>query len=362
MRVLILIALLCNMAFSALYLNGATYTQVVTINHTSVAETNGHFLFQKKIPRTGNVILSVDSANNVGITRINDTTRIPRWVVFTTDTIFLYADIAVSSTVDTSYRLQFGKALNETNSSAAFTNCGIVQAWLFDEDDGAATVRNYANGSVGTVNSPAYISNRKAIFTGAATGPSTNSIITTENELMLPNRTIITVGKSSTIAGTHSYINNRNYSVGGGFVLYTNATNVVAALSPAASVQTPQNAGSRMQIAASISSDNVLKLYTDGVYRAMGNVPTGIYATPSNVIIGGNNTGGTGYIGFNGEIEQIVVYDSELSLENITTNYNMLFNSSAFATLGTPALNELTGSRWSAYKSAFKSAYRKAFK
>lgn len=141
MKFILIISLLCSIAFSAPVLNGAEVTQTVTINHLAVAETNGHFHYQKKIPRVGSIELNVDSANDVGFTRVNDTIRLPRWVIFTTDTIYLYAYIAVSSTADTSYRLQYGKSLNEVNSSAAFTNCGIVGKWGFD-----SSLTDYSNG------------------------------------------------------------------------------------------------------------------------------------------------------------------------------------------------------------------------
>jgi hypothetical protein len=70
---------------------GSKAWQTITINHLSVAETSAHYLYQIKIPRTGLVASNVNSADDVGFTRSNDTIRLPRWVIFTTDTIYLYA-------------------------------------------------------------------------------------------------------------------------------------------------------------------------------------------------------------------------------------------------------------------------------
>src|SRR5574344_260615 len=177
MRILLLIALLCNVAFSALYLSGAEYTQIVTINHEQVAETNDNFLYQRKIPRTGDIALSVESADDVAFTNVSDTTRRSRWVIVTPDTIYLYAHIAVSSTVDTSYRLQYGKSLNETNASATFTNCGITNFWGFNEANGSTTVYDYASSASGSLNGGTVISDKSAIFNGVVGG----GIVTNQN-------------------------------------------------------------------------------------------------------------------------------------------------------------------------------------
>ncbi len=338
MRILILIALLCNTAFSALYLNGATYTQTVTINHTSVSETNGHFLFQKKIPRTGSVALSVDSANNVGITKINDTIRIPRWVVFTTDTIFLYADIAVSSTVDTSYRIQYGKALKEVNASATFTNCGITNFWGFNET--GSTQIDYAGGYNATLQN------------GATTGPGIfNKAYYNASELVSKNATVS--GNLNLIGDiTVTFFINLTTSTNFGRILANSTFNIQTvepgqqiAVKSDGSTTAYSNAnypnGQWSLVSITRSAAGVTNIYRNGVLSGAANQSSGTPAAGGTQYYVGNAT--TLNRSINGYIDRIEILRNIGSVASFVDKYNMLFSPSTFSTLGTVLATEFSG-------------------
>lgn len=343
MRILILIALLCNTAFSSLYLNGATYTQTVTINHTSVSETNGHFLFQRKIPRTGSIALSVDSANDVGITRINDTTRIPRWVVFTTDTIYLYADIAVSSTVDTSYRIQYGKALNEVNTSATFTNCDVTNYVGANSTAQDATVLNYVTSENLVVTSTAITGSQGLFSNGLEFFGTSDGKVTFGNEMVgTGDITISAMVKRKSTAQTYQYI-----LYNGAFELYFQTSNgnlyihnsnttykQVSAALPELDVW--------YFLVVRISSDGLCQVFINGsavgVSSSSGPRATG----PSAAYIGAKNTA----YRLSSYVDEFMTRNVLATSSAIVDRYNMLFNPTTFSTLGTPA----TQSKWGTYK------------
>jgi hypothetical protein len=141
--------------FSALTPKNVSAYQTITINSEDAAEDNSHFLYQRKIPRIGDVITSCTSAVNVVVYKsITDTTKIPKWVVYTQDTLYLYADISVSTSQDSSYIVGYGLKVNEPNSTTTFTNCGVTAFYGFNESVDGATTLNYATGNSSVVAEP----------------------------------------------------------------------------------------------------------------------------------------------------------------------------------------------------------------
>lgn len=350
-------------------LSGSKAWQTITINNAGVSETNPHFLYQRKIPRIGAIALNVDSANDVGFTRVNDTIRIPRWVLFTTDTIYLYADIAVSSTADTSYRLQFGKELSEVNASATFSNCGIVGMWGFD-----SSLADYANGYTLSPTNFGGIYSLRLFNRAAAFGANTSLEY---NGSVLSGRSTFTV--SFVLNPTLSFLNpqiifsDRDASVArfqiqattNKLQVYVGSASNYAEIANA-DTELPQNTLSLLTVtyngSGSTNSDK-LKIYINnslktstftGIIPAIMPTYTGFvrYGWPSS------------NFAMRGEVDNSMIRSSDRTLQGISTSYNMLFTPSTFSTLGDVQIPlSATGqTRWDAYKSAFKSAYKKVWK
>jgi hypothetical protein len=359
MRFFILISLLCSIAFSALYLNGATYTQIVTINHLQVAETNSDFLFQLKIPRVGALLTAVESADDVAFTNVNDTTRRARWVVYTPDTIFMYSHIAVSSTVDTSYRLQYGKALNEVNSSSTFTNCGITNFWGMDNT--STPISNYAGGP--TLTASGSWSSNTGMFDVAVLSTVSTDMLTSDISIFA-NKTAFTytiLFRPGTIAGDNIFFSYRTSAGNIGFQIYYNPTimNVyIGGVGNYGQIANPLVSNTPCLVSIvydGTQSTNAtrLKLFVNNEQKTFGGFNGTIPASiPS---ISGAETG-NGISGIStaspvGLIDDQCVAGAATTLGCISDRYNMLFTPSTFSTLGTPlATTSITGSRRSGYR------------
>lgn len=333
MRFFILISLLCSIAFSAPVLNGAEYTQIVTINHVQVAETSSDFLFQLKIPRVGALITAVESADDVGFTNVNDTTRRARWVVYTPDTIFMYSHIAVSSTVDTSYRLQYGKALNEVNSSATFTNCGITNFWGFDVD--GSTAVDYADAQTGTITSPATIASGGGFGKGIQFDINANSKLTYTNDVIgVGDRTISFIITRGSASGTFQ----RLFFSGRNEITLNNTANANATFSSngtatiASFVNAFPTVGEKY-LASFVrnASTGIVTLYVNG--SQVGTPQSGGEPVANATALNIGSLGGA--LPCNAKLDNIEFTSDLKTQANNTTKYNMLFNPSAFSTLST---------------------------
>lgn len=338
MRVLILIALLCNMAFSAPVLNGAEYTQIVTINHLQVAETSSDFLFQLKIPRVGALLTAVESADDVAFTNVNDTTRRARWVVYTPDTIFLYSHIAVSSTVDTSYRLQYGKALNEVNSSATFTNCGINNAWV-DSTVDFASGNNLSAGNQPTYETGKF--NRSLVCTKETNSTYGASILSgqtafTVSMILKPTESLISLQIPFADRNASVYYIQMQIQNNAMYVNFDGGTYVVSVTSLPSYM--PIDNYSLVSIVYD-GSVPVASIYINGVLRGSTIAMPSSMSTYTGVFRTGFD--GVNY-GFRGEIDNLILRKSAVSYNYVSDQYNMLFNSSTFSTLGTLLATEFS--------------------
>ena len=373
MRILLFISLLCSIAFSAvpddsLRLKGSKAWQTVTINHLAVGETTEHFLYQKKIPRTSAIAANVNSADDVGFTRVDDTIRIPRWVIFTTDTIYLYGDIAVSSTTDTSYRLQYGGALTEVNASATFTNSGIINFFGFDEASGTSTV-DFATSNTASIVSPAELGATGVFWKAVTIGPSGRvnagklSFMSEKTTFCISSCLYIETPTPATERVMFQQAVNPSNKV---VVSLTSVGNIVAVVANASVTYGYFNivglsAGWHNIVidynGGGLANADRLKIYLDSEQKTLtfsGTIP----AQTVNLSTADFNFGISGFVGLT--VDNFATYAN--SLVTRATSYNMLFNPSTFSTLGAVQLTSTTGSKWGGYKSAFKDAYKRAWK
>ena len=356
MRILLSI-LFCVFIANAIVPNGAIVTQSVTINSAYVSETSIHFRLQFKVPRTGIIAANCDSAKHVCMTGINDTIRVPRWVIFTTDTIYVYADGAVNTSVNTSYNLHFSKSFNEVNTSSAFTNCGITNYWGLNEGTGS-TATDYAGGNSGTLTGNATWSNGQfyngilntttgtSSYVIANAGPTKGkSAVTVNFVATAPSFTtnqVYFAERNATNRAIQVNIINDQLTV---YVAGTVASNNYGALSSFSSYVTA-NTPFLMTVVfdGTLDKANRLKLYVNGTQRALTIASGGIPATTENVSGAALYLNGYTSTSNGGKMDECAIYGNAVTAGNITSLYNMLFSPTTFFTLGTPALNQVSGS------------------
>ncbi len=368
MRILLSI-LFCVFIANAVAPNGAVVTQSVTINSAYVSETATHFNLPFKVPRTGIVAANCDSAKHVALTGSTDTVRIPRWVVFSPDTIYIYADASKSSSVNTVYNLHFGKTLNEVNSSSAFTNCGITSYWGFNEQSGT-NVADYANGLTLTVGGGSTLGSAGVFYNGLTGGSSgyagiANNVMsgnTTFTHSMLINATDYASATVFTTARAGSTVRYQvNVSAAKNLFVYIGSTFNYGSI-PVTDI--PAGSPQMLTIVfdgSQPTNETRLKIYVNGVAKTItftGTIPASIptYTTSPTFDIGGFS-GGNYYL--KGIADEMYLASQAVTDEYEADRYKALFTNT-FWTLGTPkpVITPSTGSRWSGYKSAFKSAWK----
>ncbi len=351
MRILLSI-LFCVFIANAIAPKGAVVTQSVTINSAYVSETSSHFLLQFKVPRTGLVAANCDSAKHIALTGSTDTIRVPRWVVFSPDTLFIYADVSKSSSVNTVYNLHYGKTLNEVNSASAFTNCGVTNYVGANSTAQDATVLNYVTSENLVVTSTAITGSQGLFSNGLEFFGTSDGKVTFGNEMVgTGDITISAMVKRKSTEQTYQYI-----LYNGAFELYFQTSNgnlyihnsnttfkqVLAAL-PELNVW--------YFLVVRISSAGLCQVFINGsavgVSSYIGPRATG----PSSAYIGAKNTA----YRLSSYVDEFMTRNVLATSSAIVDRYNMLFTST-FWTLGTP--KPVTGSRRSGYKSAFKSAWK----
>lgn len=346
---LLLSILFCVFIANAIAPKGTIVMQSVTINSAYVSETSSHFLLQFKVPRTGLVAANCDSAKHIAMTGVSDTIRVPRWVVFTTDTLFIYADVSKSSSINTVYNLHFSKTFNEINTQSAFTNCGIVSIVGSDTIDGTS-ILDYANGNILTTEG----SYTKSIFSngsvtthaqdiagfpllGGMTTLTTTCVITPDDAA---TANVCLTYRVSAPAFQWSFTN-----VG----LYVAFSNSIHGLHNTSIL----SSGSTYHIAvvyngAGATNADKVKLYINGESKALtftGTIPSSI-----TTISGADTRFGLRDVtinSFSGIMDNHIIYSTPQTIGCITDQYNMLFNPSSFFTLGSiqyiTALNKLSG-------------------
>ncbi len=331
---LLLSILFCVFIANAIAPKGTMVTQPLTINSAYVSETSNHFLLQFKVPRTGIVAANCDSAKHVAMTGINDTIRVPRWVVFTTDTLFIYADVVKSISANIVYRLHYGKMLKEVNTSSTFTNCGVTYAYIFAEQSGTTT-QDVAGGQNGTVVSPATIG-EQGLFNESMKNIMSTGYIQTPTELLGAN--YITV---------ECLVN--PYSVGGGNagVIFRNAKHMLmrqasdrygfsrdgATLAYSAVGSVAYNEWQHIAIRSTVSG---ITFYKNGTISGTANQSSSSAPVAGTAAMRFGNKDGAAQQPWDGLIDKVLFYVGvDLSQGYLQDRYKTLFTNT-FLTLGTP--------------------------
>lgn len=188
---------------------GVSYYVKQVIKKTVINDTYQNLMIPIKIPRTGKVLSNCDSSKHVVVYN-KEGTKIPRRVVFTSDTVYVYTNYSVNCKSDTSLFVGFGKTLNESNSALAFSNSGISDFWGFDSS--GTSGRDYVGSLHQTITAPDTQNSSTSKFKGALYSATNGK--STCNVQPLSNVTAFTlsVWVYNTANGTQMVFTNRNTS------------------------------------------------------------------------------------------------------------------------------------------------------
>lgn len=352
---------------------GSKAWQTVTINHAAVGETTSHILLQWKIPRTGAVATNVDSADDIGITGIADTTRIPRYVVFYPDIILIYADGAASISADQQYRLHFGKALNEVNSSAAFTNSGISNFWGMDASSGN-NILDYAGNASAVIQGGDMTLGGASLFGGGLSAANSGyANISTNLNSQLSNKNTLDISmviKPNNFSASHTFFNIqassslRIWAYTNTAVLGFSLCNGGTQTTYVALANAGITAGNWYHIVFRFNGSGAtdaekLKYFVNGAQKTVVFYESPPTTTPNlGTSVG---TFGSSTSPFNGVVDQFEINNTKYN--SPVTKYNMLFAPSTFYTMGaveTGAAKQR--SKWDVFRAGFKAPYIGAWK
>lgn len=339
----LIIVLFTTLYCFALHPNGVTHFQTFTINSAQVAETNSHFLYQAKFVR---IASACTSSVNVVLYNQADSSKIPKWVVYNADTIFLYADVTVSSTEDKTYTIGYGLKVNTVNTSSTFTNCGIVSAYGFDEASGTA-VADYASGNNLTI-AGSSTSGGTGLFckalNAAASGAVTSAAKYTYNATSFSISAIIsTTLNFSTlqVIYRHQTPDDKLLYISGNTI----AMRIAAASTPQGSFSTSGMNVSEKYLLTVVyngggaTNADKLKIYVNGTEKTLS------FSTPIPVTVAGESYHifSAAASGLVGTIDNALICSSNKSAGCISTMYNMLFAPTTFSTVTLAKATKLTG-------------------
>lgn len=353
MRILFLL-LFCitNLAFGVMHPKGVMSFTKITINHAQVSETNGHFLFQRKIPRTGLIVDNCTTAVNAVVYK-SDSTKIPKWVVYTTDTLFLYADVAISNTADSSIYVGYGLGVNAVNSASTFTNCGITHYYGLNDAVGSGTAVDYAAGNNLTVGAGVTMGNSCYFYKCATMGNLTTSTLTYDSDLFGTGTKVfdaiikILVKNYTEIFRTGSVIIRSTASA---LEIYNNSSLALFSGTPI-----PTNEVCHLTVIR--KSDGKVSVFVNGLQYGTETATTTPVAG-SLLSVGLNLSSYT----YNGTIEEFNLSTNSTS-SNIADRHKMLFSPETFSTLSNIKSATSTGasSKWGLWN-AVKQRMRAGFK
>lgn len=352
MKTLFLIFAFVVWLLAAPVLKGTRQTQVLTINHTAISETDSYFFAQIKVPRAGTFI---DSAKHIALINATDTTRIPRWIFLSTDTIYLSATIAKSSTIDKQYRLAYSKSFNEVNSASAATNAGMVRTWLTTESTGN-TLYDIASGTTATRSTVNVTFGNSGIFGSSVYFPNNiNDYVSAgDNPIGSGQKTIALLFKVSSNKTYHTFLSNAStvINLNATGTIYVSFNNSTLA---SGSMGTPV-IGQWYSLVVTKTAAGICNAYVNGVQiitNSSGGTPT----------VGGNLafSATTGAYPMHGHISNVLICNNIASAGCAADQYKMLFTPSLLYSVG-PVSTVSSGGRSGPLAGGFKSAFKSAYK
>jgi hypothetical protein len=323
--------LFASSSVAVLLPSGTTAYLDITVNHAQVTETDANFLYQFKVPLDAKMKAACDSAKNFVVCTPTDTSKFPRVIKLYTlkDTLLLYVNAPKSTTVDQVLRLCASKTFSAINTSATFTNAGIIDIWRFDEDNGS-TVADDAGGVDGTVISPATIGNVGFFGNAANFGTGIDKITTTNQLIGAGNVTVRFVIYPRTSGRIGQIMDNGKFNVYTytGSAIFVRSDGSTQASSGSALTY---NTWSHWMITR--TSTGIVNYYLNGVRVGTANQSSGTPTTSgtSGLMIGNRAAGDRG---FDGLVDNVSVSSGIASNASALDRYIMMSSPSTFATFG----------------------------
>lgn len=338
-----------------MYYPGTKAAALLTINSAYVGETNEHFLCQlnaSALMLDAKFKSYISSRASILVWDITGAVIRPSkiFVDLTANTLFVYFDAAVSTTVSRQYAICVSPGFSETDSTSAFTNCGFTDFYGFDEVAGS-TVNDYSGATNLSVVSPATI-NADGQFHRAGTSAATGYFSANSNVLSAATKFTVfsNVYPTGGMTAVQVMFTNRNdadafvQSYIASNTLVINIGNTITGT--LTGVNFSNNTWNSIVIkydGAGVTNADRLILYTNNVKRTLsfvGNIPTSVatftdgrirFSWPANGFLG--RVDNTGILAGVAQSEAL-----------INTRYNSMFNAANFYTLASPIYAPLIGS------------------
>jgi hypothetical protein len=233
--------------------------------------------------------------------------------------------------------------------SASPVTDGLVGYWNFDEGSGVAAIDRSGNGNNGTIvnatfteDTPVQISSLFALDFNNTSGVAYSYVTIPTDPVLEPNSSLtlsVWVKTDSTEDRIRVIISKAYGSFGDeSYMLYYDGIDYVRfALSSIGSIAMAQPTINEWHYIVATYNGSVMRMYLDGVEQVNGTVTGSLGYTDNPVLIGADiSTGVIPDKGWDGEIDDVLIYDRALSFPEIQVIIDVLPPA-----VGTPILNPL---------------------
>jgi hypothetical protein len=315
--------------------SGVEYIIPVTVNKSLVSGTLANFVYQVDLTSRYSTIanyINAGTSENTAVYDPSKNTTCPSWTalqLLQANKVVMYWDGPASSTTTKTFFICFGKSLNQSTNSAAFTDSGYTHHWGFNEVSGT-TIYHEAGDRRGTSSDNVTVGN-DGIFGNSISNNGTGSgAVTFDNEILgSGNRSIEFTFKPSNIgSGDPRIFSNSKFEC-----WYNETAKAIVFTSDlsgnicSSSDNSISDTASWYHIVLNRDSSGVGNIYVNGVLSGTANQNTG---TP---------TIGTANLVFcnrateldrpmKGYFDELGFMSNLMSTDYITTRSNLILNSS----------------------------------
>lgn len=317
---------------------GTKYYVPVTVDRTKVGETASNFLYQidlsAKLAADAVFKSHITTAANIAVYSVATGLKVPRKVVLdlASNYLLVYWDGTASTSVDLVFYVCVGSAVNEIDSTATFTNSGVVNLWGFNAASGTSA-EDYAGGYTATVQSPSDLG-RTGQFGRAYYCPSDSGAGRADisgNLNLVGDITVSVIINAKEVNNVYGRIISN-----GDFNLQTNVTAQSFALKSNSSA-TPVLSGpipklEWLLLTVTRTSSGVTNFYYNTALSGAANQSSGTPAAGSSQYYIGNTPAFNR--SFSGYIDSFSISRDIKTIGHITSRYNMLFAPATFFAIG----------------------------
>lgn len=308
--------------------SGVEYIIPVTVNKSLVSGTLANFVYQVDLTSRYSTIANYINAGTRENTAVYDpatNTTCPSLTalqLLQAKKVVMYWDGPASSTTTKTFFICFGKSLNQSYSSSAFTNSGYTHHWGFNETTGT-TIYPECGSRQGTSTANVTVGNSGIFGNSISNNGSGSGAVTFDNEIIGDgDRSFEFTIKLNSIVSSGYIFNNGRCSLdasSSSFYFTRNSTYVRSALNTL-------NLGNWQHLVITSTSAGITNFYLNGSLSGSANQNAG------SPVIGTNNlkllNGQSSSNPLNGLIDELGLTSTILSTDYITTRSNLILNSS----------------------------------